>query len=151
MTSINQNTQLSTFSLIKAGLLANEIISAKFKSQDIYEFEPKQKSKEFRGFPYIWVNLPSAESDKITIDHGITGKTFSADLFLRVEWLARDKFTGYANAIIAAIEAYESTFQQNGYMDTEIELLDTDPNTVIDQKELVEGTFEIKWHGQVGR
>lgn len=151
MTSINENTQLSTFSLIRDALLANSTISGKFKTQDIYEFEPKQKSKSFRGFPYIWVNLPFTTSEKLTVDHGRTMKVFSANVYLRVEYLARSNFTSYANAIIAAIEAYESTFQASGYMDVECELLDVDPNTVIDQKELVEGIFEVRWHGQVGR
>lgn len=144
---IDKDSQLSTFSLIRTALLENDVISAKFKTQDIYEFDPKEKGSQFKGFPYIWVNLPFTSNEQVTLEGGL--KTFTANLYLRVEFMARDKFTGYANAVLVSIKDYEKYFQREGYMNTNIELLDIDPNTVIHQKELVEGTFEITWHGQV--
>jgi len=151
LASINNQTQLNTFELIRDALLANSTISAKFTTNDIYQYEPKHKSADFRRFPYIWVNLPSTETDPLVLDHSTTLKNLTGNIFLRVEYLARDKFRNFANAIIFAIEAYEDTFKASGYYTPLINLIDTDPNAVIDQKELVEGTFELSHQGAVAR
>ena len=147
MSAITNTTQLSVFSLVRSALTANLVLSSKFTNANIYQYEPKQKQVGFNGFPYIWVNIPELEAENTTFNSSVRSKKFSATLVLRVEYQARDNFLNYANAIVDAIEDYESTFQSSGYYDVKCVHQDTDSNTVIDQKELVEGVFEISWRG----
>jgi len=81
----------------------------------------------------------------------IIAKEFNANIFLRIEYGDRNNFRAYANAMIKAMEDYESTFQSSGYYDVMIDMIDVDSNQIIEQKEIVEGVFEIRWHGQVQR
>jgi len=151
MTQISTTTQISIFSLIQSAILSDEILSKKFKKTNLHQFEPKLKSPNFTGFPYIWVDVPSTESNKIVFDNSVVLKDFEIDMFLRMEYMAKDNYILYANRLIKCIESYEDTFQSAGYYDVMIELVDTDSNQVIHQKELIEGYFVIKYKGQVAR
>lgn len=151
MTQITSTTQLSLFSLIRSAIKANATLTVKFSDKNILQFEPKQKALDSIGYPYIWVNIPSTESAKLVYDNSVVPKDIQVDMYLRIEWMARDNFLNYANALVAAIEAYESTFQASGYYDVMCDLLNVDSNQVIDQKEIIEGVYRITFHGQVGR
>jgi len=148
---VDNTAQLNFFTLIKDALLANSVISAKFNTTNIHEFEPKAKAGAFNGFPYILVNTEPTQTQILTFNNKTTEKQFGAMLFLRIEFLARDKFKDFVNAIIKAIESYESTFQSSGYLNVTIDFIDQDDNQVIHQKELVEGTFEITFRSLVER
>lgn len=149
--SITKTSQLSVFNIIRSALLSNSTLSQKFSKSNIYDYEPHVKGASFKGFPYIWVNIPTFDSDKVVFDHSVTNKIFVATLVLRVEFCARDKVLDYCNAIISSIEGYESNFQSSGYYDVECELVDVDPNSRIHQKDVVEAIFDIRFHGYVGR
>lgn len=151
MTQITATTQLSLFSLIRSAIKANSTLAVKFSDKNIFQFEPKQKALDAVGYPYIWINVPSTDSAKLVFNNSVVPKELDVDLYLRVEWMARDNFLNYANAIISALEAYESTFQSSGYYDVMCEMVDIDSNQVIDQKEIVEGVFRVRFHGQVAR
>ena len=151
MVNITNTTQLSIFSLVRAALLANSTLSVKFTNSHIHQFEPKHKSSAFTGFPYILVNIPELDQEKVVFDNNLTLKEVNVSLILRMDYFARDKYLSFANAIVKSIEDYESTFESSGYYDVMIELLGTDSNIVIESKELVEGTFELRYHGQVSR
>ena len=151
MAELVNTTQLNTFEIVRDILLTNSTISAKFGLEDIYQYEPKHKSAEFRGFPYIVIKLPSTDTDPLTLSHGTTLKVFNGTILLRLEYLARDKFRDFANAIISTIEGAEETFRSSGYYTPLIELIDVDENTVIDSKELIEGTFELTNQAGVDR
>lgn len=151
MVAITNTTQLSVFSLVRAAITANATLSYRFNNANIYQYEPKHKSGSFKGFPYIWIDIPATDTTKTVLDYSVSEKEFTADMYLRLDYRARDNTLDYANAIIKSIEAYESTFQSSGYYDVKIELVSVDSNQVIDQKELVEAIFEITWHGHVTR
>ena len=148
---ITQTTQLSVFSLIRATILADSTLSNKFTNANIFQFEPNHKSGSFRGFPYIWINIPFTEVSKVVFDNSVTLKPMTVDVSLRMDYFARDNFLSFANNLIRAIEAYESTFEASGYYDVMIDLIDVDSNQVINQKELVEGLFEVRFNTQVAR
>ena len=141
MTAITPTTQLSVFTLVRAAILANSTLAARFPSNDIYQFEPKHKSSSFRGFPYVLINIPESESTKLVFDNSTVPKEFNANIFLRIEYGDRNNFRAYANAMIKAMEDYESTFQSSGYYDVMIDMIDVDSNQIIEQKEIVEGVF----------
>lgn len=151
MTNITNTTQLSVFSLIRTSLLANSTLSAKFNNSNIYQYEPKHKSLGFGGFPYIWINIPELADEHIVINNNFTLKTVNTSLILRIEYQARDKFLSYANAIISAVEAYDNTFDNSGYFHVKCELLNVDSNSIIQEKEIVEGVFNITFDGRVSR
>lgn len=151
MVNITSTTQLSTFELIRTSLTGNSTLSQKFNNSNILQYEPKHKGVAATPFPYIWINIPGLGDDHPVFDNSVTIKTVTVDLFLRVEYLAREKFLDYSNAIIAALEGYESTFNGSGYYDVKCELLNVDPSVVFDEKDVVEGVFELSFTGQVSR
>lgn len=151
MVEITKTTQLNIFSLIRDALLNNSTLSTKFNTNNIVQIEPKHKSNNFCGFPYIWANVPTTESDILVIKDGVRNKEFTVDMYLRMEYLAKDNFITYANNIIYAIEQYKSTFLSSGYGNVSIELIGTDGNQVIDSKEIIEGFFQLTANGKVVR
>ena len=148
---ITNTTVLSTFSLIRAAILANATLSPKFTTNDIYQYEPKHKSRSFRGFPYFLVNIPETDTEKVVFDNNFTEPALSVNILMRVGYEARSNVLNYANAFLKAIEGYESSFQASGYYDVMVTLDDVDSNIVIDSKELVEAVFTIEFHGSVAR
>lgn len=151
MTSINQDTILSTFSLFRSAIKANSILAKKFNDSNIFQFEPKHKGNKFKGFPYIWIHVPSSDSSKLVFDNSIVPHEFTIPMFLRMDWVAKDNVVNYSNAILKAIADYEATFQSSGYMDVMIDLIDTNPNQTINQRQVVEVEFSISVHGNVRR
>ena len=151
MVAITQTTQLSIFSLIKSALLNNSTLSTKFNSTNIIQYEPKHKSSNFIGFPYIWVNVPTTDDTILVLGDDLRLKDLSIELYLRMEYLAKDNYLNYANSIIRAIESYKSNFKSSGYHRVGIELINTDPNQVIQQKEIIEGIFNLTADGSVVR
>lgn len=149
MTVVDNSSQLSVFDNIRDALLANTTLNVKFREADIYEYEPKHKSSGFKGFPYIWINIGNMGGDKLVFDNNVKIKQFSRSLFLRVEYEARSKFRGYAEAVLKAIEDYESVFETKGFYDVNITLDDVDGSQVIQEKEIVEGVFTISFSGSV--
>lgn len=151
MTSVTKSSQLDIFSLIKQVLRTSTVLNGKFGTNDYYEYEPNQKSSAFNGFPYIVIRVPSTETDLLVLNHTTTIKGFNIPIILRVEFSARDNFKTYANAILDTLESGTTTFQDSGYYDINIDLIDTDDQAIIDQKEIVEGMFELTFQGYVNR
>ena len=151
MTNIQNTTILSTFDLIRDAIIANSTLFPKFNITNIFQFEPKHKSSTFKGFPYFLVNIPELDTNKVVFDNNFTIKGFTVSIILRVDYLAKKKVLGYANAFIAAMEAYESTFQASGYYEVTVDHIDTNPNQQIEQKEVVEVEFSMTFKGQVQR
>ena len=151
MAELDTETQFSQFNITKAILLTNTVISKSFDSDRILEFDPKHKSGNFPGFPYIVINIPTTDTDSLTLSHETTLKAFDVQIILRLEYLARDKVRGFVNAIVSTIEGAEETYRTAGYYTPLIDVDDIDPNTVIDQKELVEVIFSLKSQAGVTR
>lgn len=149
--SVTNTEQLSMFPLVRDAILSNETLKLTFNKENILEYEPLHKGNAFRNFPYIWINVPSTQTEKLVIDGSTTMKDFVIDIFLRIEWMARDKFRGFAEALIFSIESTQDVFESSGYFDPKIELISTDPGQVLDQKNIVEGIFELSFMGVVER
>ena len=148
---ITNTTLLSVFDLVKSAILNNTTLKQKFNTRNIFQYEPKHKSLTFKGFPYFLINIPDTDTTKEVFDNNFTMKELTANAVLRVDYMARDKVLDYANAFIKAIEAYESTFESSGYYEIKVDLVDVDPNIVIESKEVVEATFELTWRGSMTR
>jgi len=151
MAAISSTTQLSVYSTIKSLLQTSSVLNTKFTSNDYYQFEPNAKSASFRGYPYIWINIPETETDLLVTDHSTNLKDFNIDIILRMEYEARDNYLTYANAIISTIESGESTLQSAGYYNVKIELIGTDDHQIIEQKQVIEGLFQLSVNGYLGR
>lgn len=151
MTAIKNTTIISVYDLISSAILANTTLSAKFDTHRIYQLEPKHKSTNFYGYPYFWISVPQATSSKLVFDNSVVPHEFSVTVLLRMDWEARDKAIDYANAFLAAIADYESTFAKSGYYETMVDLIDVNPNQIIDSKQLVETEFKVSFKGQVRR
>lgn len=148
--TITNTTQLSTFSIIKGILKNNSTLAAKFKDSDYYEFEPNLKSMRSSDLPYIVIELPTTDTGMMTLNNSKTFKDLSISIMLVIDYDARSKFLGYANAIIRQIESAETTFEASGYYGIKIDLIDTSIE-VIDQKQVIVGEFEITSVGSVRR
>ena len=96
MVNITNTTQLSVFSLIKTAITSNATLSTKFNATNIYQFEPNHKSASFKGFPYIWVNLPGTDTQKVVFDNSVKGYPFTiagfVTLYLTITFLQRLSF-----------------------------------------------------------
>jgi hypothetical protein len=149
MVSITNTTQLSTFSLIRAAIIANSTLSAKFNATNIYQFEPKHKSSSFTGFPYILINIPSTnQQDEDYVGDRITRKDFEVEIILRMDYLARDNYPTYASALLYQLRHSRSTFEASGY---NLISIDSEQPTVMatEQKEIIEGRFILTLSGEM--
>ena len=151
MTAINRSKILSIFTPIKDAILANTVLKVKFNTTNIYQYEPKHKSHSFKGFPYFWANVPTDNEAKIVINSKVMAHELDVPVVLRLDWEAREKTVDYANAFLEAIADAEPKFQTLGYYDVEINVIGTDPNQIINQKQMVETEFSIMVHGSTGR
>jgi hypothetical protein len=152
MVMIQQESVLSIFTIIRDAIKANTTLSAKFNNTNIHQFEPKHKAgASFKGFPYFWINIPSTDTEKLVFDNSVVPHTFSVGVLLRMDWEARSKVLDYANAFMYAIGEYESTFDDSGYYDVMVHLIDVNPNQVINMKQIVETEFELTFKGKVRR
>lgn len=155
MAEVDNQKQLNNFDLIKRILKGNSTLSKKFKDSDYYEYEPKGKSygNTFTGYPYIWIQTPSTDTDPLVLTRTTTIKDFSAVIILRVDYEARSNFKNSANAIIRQLElpASTTTLEAAGFYHTKIDLVDVDDQLVINQKTLVQGTFILTNMGNVER
>jgi hypothetical protein len=149
--SVTNTIQLSTFSIIQSILSSYSSLSSKFTSSHIFDYDPKEKAAGFTGFPYIVVDVPTTSTDLLVLDHSTTMKEFEVEIKLVVEYLAKSNYLTYANGIISAIEAAEQTFIDSGYNNVQIDLLGTDGNYVVHEKECIQGTFRLTLTGTVWR
>lgn len=150
MTSITNTTQLSTFSLIRGLLISNTTLKTKFNMNNVFEFEPKHKSSNFYGFPYLVIQVPTTETDLLTFNHANTIKDFNVTILMVMDYEARAKVTEYCNAVIKSIESNESSFQSVGYYNPRIELISATPE-IQDQKQLIVSEFRLELMGCVER
>lgn len=148
MVQITNTTQLSTFTIIRGILISNSVLSGKFRLQDFYEFEPRHKSNDFKGFPYIVVMVPEAEESEAVLGDILKNKEFTVNIIMRVDYHARSNFTSYASNIVKELDAANSTFMANGYH-LESVSFDGSESLVADQKQLIEGTFTLRLQGEV--
>lgn len=150
MADITNTTQLSLFSLIKTALKGNSTLQYKFKDSSYYRFEPSFKANSFSGLPIIVIKTPETDSEFLVLDHTNNLKGFSVTIMLMMDFSARDKFDDYANAIVAELESEEATFENSGYFNAEIDLLDVGED-IIQERRVVIGTFEFRVGGSVSR
>ena len=148
MVRITNTTQLSTFSMVRNILLANTILAKKFQLKDFYEFEPKHKSTSFSGFPYIWIDVPDTNEADNFLGEIIENKEFDIKIILRMDYEARANFSSYASIIISELTKSDSTFQASGYALESVKKINSD-SILMDQKQLVEGEFELILQGEV--
>lgn len=147
---ITSTTQLSTYSLIQSILLSNSTLSQKFNKQRIYEFEPNLESISFDMLPYIVVNVPTTDTDILTLNHDTNMKTFNVQIVLVMDWIARGNFTNYCNAIIRQIESSVTTLEAAGYYNQVINL-DSSGIELIKGKQVVVGNFTLTMTGSMER
>jgi len=146
---IKQNTQLILFDKIFKSITNNSTLSKYFNRGDIYEFEPLVKSNSFKGFPFIIVNVPSTEDvDFENLKRTARDKEFVVSIHLIVDYVARDKFTEFSNALINALETDIATYEKFGYYDLRIKLTSVTPEP-LSQKTVVRGIFELSFEGTV--
>lgn len=151
MTEIDNSSILSIFPLIRSAIISNSTLSARFNTQNIYQFEPKHKAGNFGGFPYFWANIPSTDSSKLTFTNSVVPHSFDVTVLLRMDWEARDNVLNYCNAFLKAMADYELNFEVEGYYDVMVSLIDVNPNQSIQKKQVVESEFLITFQGQVQR
>tara|TARA_Y100000310_G_scaffold103241_1_gene101521 strand:+ start:16135 stop:16602 length:468 start_codon:yes stop_codon:yes gene_type:complete len=149
----DNTAQLSTFSMIKEVLKLNSTLNTKFTDAKYYEFEPNMKSLSFGSLPFIVINVPSTETDLLVVTNSTTIKDYTIVLELLISFDARSKFTEYSNAIIKQLEDLTSTttFEASGFYNTEIDLVDTNVNEIIQEKPVIRGTFELKFDVNINR
>lgn len=154
MVEITNTTQLDFFSILKSVLKTNTVINDIFGSK-IRQFEPDPKESKFKNYPYIWAKIPTTpETELITLDHGTTNKLFNVEMFVRTSYineLHKQKFRRWLNSIISVVEGSETTFDNSGYYNIRINLVDIDDQQIISQKQLLEAKFELTFSGFVAR
>ena len=150
MTQITTTTQLSLFTILRDIILTNATLTTKFNKSDFYQFEPKHKSGSTR-FPYFIISAPTTDTEFLTMEHSDTDKTFDVEIVLKMDYVAREKFLTYANALIAVLEGATTTLEASGYFNHVINLGTSPTTTIENQKELVIGSFIFTCSGFVNR
>jgi len=149
MVNVTTSTQLSVlFSTIRTSLLSSSTIAGYMTTQDFYQFDPNFKQVKY---PHIQIELPSTDTDLLTMNHATTLKTFTIPIILRVEFIAKDNHSTIAQAIINQLESDEATFDALGYYDLSIDLVDTDGGVELDQKRVIISNFELSFNGGIDR
>lgn len=151
MTNVEKNTITDIFPLVRDAILAFSSFDKKFTVRNIYEYEPRHKSSNFLGLPYFWIKAPQITPEKTVFDNSVTENEFVTTVFLRVGYEARQKVREYNNYFLKAIMDYEDTFQENGYYDVMISLIDVNDSQEISQERIVESEFQITWQGTITR
>ena len=148
--SITKSSQLSVFSIIKSIMLSNSILSGRFTGR-IFQFEQKPKSGSFRGFPYIYVEIPISDTVPEFLGDVTDEKTFEIYIYMLIEYLARDKVLTYSNAILDVLNSSnaKSTFIAAGYYLEKTELVTQPQLTLIDQKDVLVTNFVTYLGGEV--
>ena len=146
---IDKSTQLTIFETIRDSLLSNSVISSKFSQSDFYQWEPKLKGASTK-VPYIVIKIPTTSTEFIVMDHDNRLKELSVELIMVLDYEARDNFITYANAIINQFESATTTFEGVGYYNSRIDL-ESNVEEIIDQKDVVTGTFSLMFNGWVNR
>ena len=149
MVLITKTTQLNTFSMIRTALLANSTISAKFTATQILEFEPKIKGSSFNKFPYIVVRGPENPNEDGYLGNELENRNFNIDISLVMDYFAKDKYTGFANAIINALNTGESSYKESGYDYIGAEATGPPVPVTESQKDLLVGDFIMILNGDV--
>jgi len=148
---VTNTTQLSTFVLLRDLILTNATISGKFKERDFYEFEPNHKSRSFNGFPYFILSSPTTDTEFLTLDHTATDKEFVVEVTMVLDYVARDNFKTYADALVSVVEGGTSTLEGSGYYNHTINQTSAPRPIARDTKLVVEGTFAVAMTGFVNR
>lgn len=149
MVEIVSASQLSTFSTVRSILLSNTVLASRFSLKNVLEFEPKVKSANFCGFPYIVVNVPGVSDLQERLGNSVRAKEFDVEIVLRLEYDARSRFSEYASAIVSVLDMAESQFCAAGYSLVLVGF-DGPPSLVsLHDKELVEGRFSLILFGEV--
>ena len=145
-------SQLNLFDTIKTAILTDSVLSAKFGTGRIFEFEPIPKSASFPGLPYIVVNIPTNESDPLTMDQKTQFKPFTVmiELVMDQAIAATGAYRTYANKILAALEGAVTSFQTLGYYNLKATLEGSVSDTVKD-KSCIRGTFSLTLSGVTNR
>lgn len=148
MGTVTSNQQLNTFTIVRDILNGNSTLNAKITLSDYYDFQPNPKSTGFKGFPYILINVPEAEPIDEYLGDIVENKEFSIEIVLRVDYIARDKFTSFSSNILSQLRGSNSSFQASGY---ELMNITFDGSNVVyvNQKQVVEGTFTLTLQGEV--
>jgi len=149
MNTVTNTAQLSTFSIIRSIILSNSVLAKKFNVKNVLEFEPKPKSSNFSGFPYIVVNVPDVEDNESYIGDTLRYKNFDVEIVLRMDYEARDNYTEYASNLITVIDAANSTFNASGYGLIRITSDGRPQSITVHSKEIIEGTFTLELDGEV--
>jgi hypothetical protein len=153
MTVTPTTTQLSTFSIIQNIINSGSVVGSKFNiaTGNIYQWDPKPKTLKM-VFPYIVVRIPQpTNTDLLVMDHSSTLKEFTVEIFMVVEWMAKDNFINYANDLIRQIEINEQTLMDYGYNNAKIDVVNIDSDFIIAEKECVAGLFNLTLSGNVWR
>jgi len=149
MTQITNVSQLSTFSIIKAIILSNSILSRKFSGVNVLEFEPKLKSSSFCGFPYMVVNVPDLEDMEEYLGDKVRHKEFDVEIQLVMDYEAKGNYTSYASNLISVIDSSNATLKANGYDLIKITTDGKPDQQTLHSKELLIGTFTLTLQGEV--
>jgi len=149
MTTITATGMLSTFSSIRTIIRTDSTLGAKFSLRDFYEFEPKHKSPSFNGMPYIIINVPSADDADGYLGDYFRHKEFMIEIILRMEYMAKDNYSGYASRLLNILDSSNALFEAYGYHLVSVSA-DGSPTTLsIEQKEIIEGRFTLTLQGEV--
>lgn len=146
MPNVTSSTQLSTFSLIRNAIRSDSVLSARFKSSDFYEFEPKLKGSA--TLPLWVVKVPGTDTPTKTVDMKTHLKSFTVDIMLKMDWSAMDKVTDYCNRAVSAIEAYETTFNSSGYYNVSASVNSVE-DEIEDQKQIIVALLSVTLSGAV--
>ena len=150
MIGVTLKKQLNTFDTIKSILKTSTILKTKFKDKDYYEFEPSLKSLKQTDIPYIVIPLPETETEEVVMNHSSRLKNFNIIITLVVDYMARDKYKTFANAIIDTLESNKATLEKNGYYDLMIDFIGAN-DELIDNLKVISGQFELSLTGNIVR
>lgn len=149
MSRLLSTAQLTTFDTIVSVIRANSILAAQFSIDRFYEFDPKLKSREFAGFPYIVVSIPDVDDMHVYAGDQDRRKKFRIDIMMCNEWVARDNVALLGSNLLSILDSSESTLAPLGFTIVDVNC-DGHPLPVThNSKEIIESRFILTLEADV--
>jgi hypothetical protein len=154
MVNLTVTAQLDLVDTIETLIKADSILKVKFKSSNIYNFEPDLKNITSTGVPFIVIKYPeisTTDTDSQTIKRESRNKPFSVKIELVIDYdIAKTgKLKEYLNRLLWLLESSVSTFRTAGYSEIDVTVDSVEPDILDSEQRVVRAIIGFECKGIV--
>lgn len=152
MVNLSVTSQLDITDIIENLIVTDSFLKTKFKSSNIFNFEPDLKNISSTGVPFILIKYPETnDSSESTIKRESRNKPFQIQIELVMDYdIAKTgKLKEYLNRLVYVLEYDISTFNSNGYSEIDVNIQSVDPDILESEQKVVRGIIQFNCKGIV--